>query len=121
MAGVRNIDHREESASVAVLEAQAAKYGELGKKITVHQSRIVEVGDNLKELMGPAYNDTQVLQTTSNSKSYPTILYIADLDSDIDKVLAALERARQMSQDKGEEEQIIRNGYDCSSLSAHLY
>lgn len=63
-----NIDHAEENAEVEVLLSQATKQAEIGKKISAAVNKIQDSTNRLQDLVGPAYNDTQVLQVMNKSK-----------------------------------------------------
>lgn len=63
----RSAEHAEESAHVEVLEAQAKRHGELGKKIEATLHKVKDCGKNLEVAVAPVYSDTQELQTINNS------------------------------------------------------
>lgn len=68
MVGARSTEYAEERAEVELLEAQAKKHKEIGKKMQACLGRIEAIGSSLEEAVGPGYSDTQNLQVTSNSK-----------------------------------------------------
>ena len=68
VASQRTAALAEESAEVELLYAQAQKFSEINKKLAASQSRVINLGQSLKEALGPLYNDTQHLQTVAESK-----------------------------------------------------
>ena len=74
MVGTRNVVFAEESAEVELLRAQAEKQKDFNKRLLATLGRVSELGNSLKLELGPVYNDTQSLQTVTDSMrkySYP--------------------------------------------------
>ena len=67
MIGTRNVVLAEESAEVELLRAQAEKQKDFNKRLLVTLGRVSELGNSLKLELGPVYNDTQSLQTVTDS------------------------------------------------------
>jgi hypothetical protein len=57
----------EEAAEVEVLFAQAKKHEEIGRKIRSVLTKIENTGADLESAVGPAYSDTQIIQTMNAS------------------------------------------------------
>ena len=97
MGAQKNNAYAEESAEVEVLYADLEKLNALTKKIQGSLSRLETSGNVVKDAIGPIYGNTQALQVTN---------------SNIDKVNDAIERIRRPLDVKGQEESIIRAGYE---------
>lgn len=97
MGAQKNIAYAEESAEVEVLYADLEKLNALTKRIQGSLSRLETSGNVVKDAIGPIYGNTQALQVTSTN---------------IDKVNDAIERIRRPLDVKGQEESIIRAGYE---------
>ncbi|KAI9826006.1 MAG: hypothetical protein M1819_007461 [Sarea resinae] len=95
MVGPRNAAYAEESAEVEVLFANMEKLKGLTKKIQGSLTRLETSGRNVQEAIGPIYGSTQRLQT---------------VNSNIDRICAAIEEIRQPLDLSGKEEKIIRAG-----------
>ena len=67
MVGTRNFAFAEESAEVELLHAQAEKQRDFNKRLLGTLGRVSELGNSLKLELGPVYNDTQSLQTVTDS------------------------------------------------------
>ncbi|CEJ53800.1 Putative Exocyst component protein [Penicillium brasilianum] len=105
MVAPRNTAFAEESAEVEVLYANLEKLNRLTKKIQGSLVRLETSGKVVKEAIGPIYSNTQSLQITN---------------SNIDKVIDAIDRLRQPLDTKSREEGIIRAGPQNSGLSQYL-
>lgn len=96
MVGTKNTAYAEESAEVEVLYANLDKLKVLTKKIQGSLDRLETSGKVVKEAIGPIYSNTQSLQITN---------------SNIDRVIEAIDKLRKPLDAKGREEGIIRAGY----------
>jgi exocyst complex protein 7 len=96
MVAPRNTAYAEESAEVEVLYANLEKLNRLTKKIQGSMVRLETSGKVVKEAIGPIYSNTQSLQITNTN---------------IDKVIDAIDRLRQPLDAKSREEGVIRAGY----------
>lgn len=67
MVQTRNAAFAEESAEVEVLFAEAAKFGNISKRIKASLGRLDSGAQIIKDAMGPVYSNTQDLQTTNGS------------------------------------------------------
>ena len=105
MTGPKNAAFAEESAEVEVLLASLAKTKDLTKRITSSLNRLDASGKIVRDAIGPIYQNTQQLQTTSRN---------------IDKVNEAIEKLRQPLDARGREEDIIRAGPKASGLQQYL-
>ena len=105
MTGPKNAAFAEESAEVEVLLASLAKTKDLTKRIASSLSRLDASGKIVRDAIGPIYQNTQQLQTTSRN---------------IDKVNEAIEKLRQPLDARGREEDIIRAGPKASGLQQYL-
>ena len=101
----RNKEHAEESAEVEVLLAQARKHDELGRKIKASMARITDIGSSLQAAVGPVYNDTQYLQTTTQNA---------------DRMLQAINKMQTPLEGKADEEKIVREGPERVGLPNYL-
>lgn len=95
MVAPRNTAYAEESAEVEVLYANLDKLNRLTKKIQGSLVRLETGGKVVKEAIGPIYSNTQSLQITN---------------SNIDRVIEAIDRLRQPLDAKRGEEDVIRSG-----------
>lgn len=95
MVAPRNTAFAEESAEVEVLYANLDKLNILTKKIQGSLVRLETGGNVVKHAIGPIYSNTQSLQITN---------------SNIDRVIEAIERLRQPLDAKRGEEDVIRSG-----------
>lgn len=95
MVGTRNTAYAEESAEVEVLYANLDKLKVLTKKIRGSMDRLETSGRVVSDAIGPIYGNTQSLQITN---------------SNIDRVIEAIDKLRKPLDAKGDEEGIIRAG-----------
>jgi exocyst complex component 7 len=95
MVGTKNTTYAEESAEVEVLYANLDKLKVLTKKIQGSLDRLETSGKVVKDAIGPIYSNTQSLQITN---------------SNIDRVIEAIDKLRKPLDAKGKEEGIIRAG-----------
>lgn len=95
MVGPKNTTYAEESAEVEVLYANLDKLKILTKKIQGSLDRLETSGKVVKDAIGPIYSNTQTLQITN---------------SNIDRVIEAIDKLRKPLDAKGKEEGIIRAG-----------
>ncbi|RDW90438.1 EXO70 family protein [Aspergillus mulundensis] len=105
MVAPRNTAFAEDSAEVEVLYANLEKLKLLTKKIQGSLVRLETGGNVVKHAIGPIYSNTQSLQITN---------------SNIDRVVEAIERLRQPLDAKNREEGIIRAGPQMDDLSQYL-
>lgn len=110
MAKSRNAVFAEEKAEVEVLHAQAAKHGEMGRKLAALQARLQGGGRNVQDSIGPIHNNTREHQTVGSSMLPPHASLIKSDSADIDKILTYTDHMLEPGQDKGKEERIIRSG-----------
>ncbi|KAI9639952.1 exocyst complex component exo70 [Ciborinia camelliae] len=103
--GGRRAADEEARAEVDVLKSRLEKTGQLTKKIQASLGRLDATGKGVQEAIGPIYGNTQKLQI---------------LGQNIDGVLAAIDRVRQPSDLKSNEEEIIRKGPEAVGLGAYL-
>ncbi|KAH6673789.1 Cullin repeat-like-containing domain protein [Halenospora varia] len=103
--GTRQAADEEARAEVEVLNSRLEKTSQLTKKIQASLSRLESSGKSVQEAVGPLYGNTRNLQT---------------LGTNIDQILSAIERIRQPSDIKSNEEEIIRKGPEKAGLAAFL-
>ncbi|TVY18580.1 Exocyst complex protein exo70 [Lachnellula arida] len=103
--GSRQAADEEARAEVEVLNSRLEKTSQLTKKIQASLSRLESSGKSVQEAVGPLYGNTQKLQT---------------LGTNIDGVINAIQRIRQPSEIKSNEEDIIRKGPEKAGLAAFL-
>ncbi|TVY91931.1 Exocyst complex protein [Lachnellula willkommii] len=103
--GSRQAADEEARAEVEVLNSRLEKTSQLTKKIQASLSRLESSGRSVQEAVGPLYGNTQKLQT---------------LGTNIDGVINAIQRIRQPSEIKSNEEDIIRKGPEKAGLAAFL-
>jgi len=94
MAAVRRAAFAEEAAEVEVLHANLEKMKSLSKKIQGSMSRLEVSGRTVQEAIGPVYGNTQRLQVMNNN---------------VDKMLEAIERAREPMDMSKKEERILKS------------
>ncbi|RDW79646.1 hypothetical protein BP6252_04284 [Coleophoma cylindrospora] len=95
----------EARAEVEVLNSRLEKTSQLTKKIQASLSRLESSGKSVQEAVGPILGNTRKLQV---------------LGSNIDGIIGAIDRVRQPSDIKNNEEDIIRSGPDKAGLAAFL-
>ena len=95
----------EARAEVDVLNSRLEKTTQLTKKIQACLGRLEATGKSVREVAGPLNGETRKLQI---------------LGSNIDAVIAAIERLRQPVDSKNDEEQIIQMGPDKAGLPNYL-
>ena len=95
----------EERAEVEVLNAQAKKHDELGRKIAASLARLQGIGSDLQAAVGPVYSDTQTLQTTTQNA---------------DRMLDAITKMQSPLEGRAEEEKLIRDGPGQVGLQNYL-
>ncbi|KAL1972676.1 hypothetical protein VTN31DRAFT_7090 [Thermomyces dupontii] len=105
MVGTRNTAYAEESAEVEVLYANLDKLKVLTKKIRGSMDRLETSGRVVSDAIGPIYGNTQSLQITN---------------SNIDRVIEAIDKLRKPLDAKGDEEGIIRAGPQNAGLPQYL-
>ncbi|CAG8949268.1 hypothetical protein HYFRA_00004893 [Hymenoscyphus fraxineus] len=103
--GSRQAADEEARAEVEVLNSRLEKTSQLTKKIQASLARLESSGKSVQDAVGPLYGNTQKLQV---------------LGTNIDQVLSAIDRIRQPSDIKSNEEEIIRKGPDKVGLSIFL-
>lgn len=101
----RHAADEEARAEVDVLTSRLEKTAQLTKKIQASLTRLETSGRSVQEAIGPIYGNTQKLQV---------------LGKNIDSVLGAIEKIRQPSDIKSNEEEVIRSGPDGCGLSSYL-
>ncbi|GAB7337041.1 hypothetical protein MBLNU457_g2451t1 [Dothideomycetes sp. NU457] len=94
MVAIRKTAFAEESAEVEVLYANLDKMKSLTKKIQASMDRLETSGRTVQDAIGPVYGNTQKLQTTN---------------SNIDRVITAIERIREPLDMRNKEERIIKS------------
>ncbi|TVY40057.1 Exocyst complex protein [Lachnellula occidentalis] len=103
--GSRQAADEEARAEVEVLNSRLEKTSQLTKKIQASLSRLESSGRSVQEAVGPLYGNTQKLQT---------------LGTNIDGVITAIQKIRQPSDIKSNEEDVIRKGPEKAGLAAFL-
>ncbi|EON63718.1 hypothetical protein W97_02946 [Coniosporium apollinis CBS 100218] len=95
MVAPRKAAYAEESAEVEVLLANMEKLKGLTKKIQGSLNRLEMSGKSVQDAIGPIYGNTQRLQTTN---------------SNVDRIIEAIDRIREPLDQRNREERIIRAG-----------
>ncbi|OCK84319.1 hypothetical protein K432DRAFT_440188 [Lepidopterella palustris CBS 459.81] len=95
MVAPRKAVFAEESAEVEVLFANMEKLKNLTKKIQGSLNRLEISGKSVQDAIGPIYGNTQKLQTTN---------------SNIDRIIEAIDRIREPLDQRSREERILRAG-----------
>ncbi|KAI6244471.1 Exocyst complex protein exo70 [Erysiphe necator] len=95
MVKPRQIVEEEMRAEVEVLDSRLEKTRLLNKKLATSLARLEANGLSVQEAIGPIYSDARKIQV---------------LGMNLDAVLNAIERIRQPSDIKSNEEDIIRRG-----------
>ncbi|KAF8859069.1 hypothetical protein BDZ45DRAFT_704439 [Acephala macrosclerotiorum] len=103
--GTRQAADEEARAEVEVLNSRLEKTRILNTKLSACLGRLETSGKSVQEAIGPLYGNTQKLQV---------------LGTNIDGVISAIERIRQPSDIKSNEEDIIRQGPDKAGLASFL-
>ncbi|CZR62300.1 probable exocyst complex protein EXO70 [Phialocephala subalpina] len=103
--GTRQAADEEARAEVEVLNSRLEKTRILNTKLSACLGRLETSGKSVQEAIGPLYGNTQKLQV---------------LGTNIDGVISAIERIRQPSDIKSNEEDIIRKGPDKAGLASFL-
>ncbi|KAF2456077.1 Cullin repeat-like-containing domain protein [Lineolata rhizophorae] len=103
MVAPRKTAFAEESAEVEVLFANMEKLKGLTKKIQGSLNRLETSGKTVEDAIGPIYGNTQRLQTTN---------------SNVDKIIDAIDRIRAPVDQRNREERIIRAGYVVFRISS---
>ncbi|KAH8803207.1 Cullin repeat-like-containing domain protein [Xylogone sp. PMI_703] len=101
----RHTADEEARAEVEVLNSRLEKTNQLTKKIQASLARLESTGKSVQDAIGPIYGHTQKLQT---------------LGTNIEGILAAIDKVRQPSDIKNNEEDIIKAGPVKAGLSAFL-
>lgn len=105
MAPARHAAYAEESAEVEVLYANLEKMKSLSKKIQGSMSRLDVSGKVVQDAIGPIYGNTQRLQATTTN---------------VDRVMEAIEKARQPLDMRNREEQVLRDRPDRVGLGQYI-
>jgi exocyst complex protein 7 len=105
MVGVRKAALLEESAEVEVLFANMEKMKIITKKIQGSVNRLDASGKAVQEAIGPIYGNTQKLQIANTN---------------IDRVIEAIERLRAPREESAKEERIIRAGPGRGDLDGYI-
>jgi len=103
--GSRQAADEEARAEVEVLNSRLEKTRILNTKLAASLSRLEGSGKRVQDAIGPLYGNTQRLQV---------------LGTNIDGIISAIERIRQPSDIKSNEEDIIRKGPEKAGLAAFL-
>lgn len=101
----RKVAFAEESAEVEVLYANLDRLKGLTKKIQASMGRLETSGKTVQESSGSAYGDTHKLQTTN---------------SNIDRVIAAIDRMREPIDMHSREERIIKSAPQRAGLPEYM-
>ena len=120
-----NVSHNaldeEARAEVDVLNSRLDKTTQLTKKIQACLGRLDATGQSVREVAGPLNGETRRLQVLGSSELPPRLPPRWSLtQTDVDSVIAAIDRLRQPADSKDDEEQIIRAGPEKAGLSAYL-
>lgn len=105
MPARRGAAFAEEAAEVEVLQANLEKLKSLSKKIQGSMSRLEVSGRTVQDAIGPVYGNTQRLQT---------------MNTNVDRVLEAIERAREPLDMTKREERILRSRPDQVGLGDYI-
>ena len=105
MPARRGAAFAEEAAEVEVLQANLEKLKSLSKKIQGSLSRLEVSGRTVQDAIGPVYGNTQRLQT---------------MNTNVDRVLEAIERAREPLDMTKREERILRSRPDRVGLADYI-
>ena len=105
MSRRREPQFAEERAEVEVLFAEAAKSENLSRRIKASMARLESGAHVVKEAIGPVFTNTQELQTVNRN---------------VDNILDFVDKLLAVSDDKGHEEQVIRDGPDTVGLTEYL-
>ncbi|EME47115.1 hypothetical protein DOTSEDRAFT_69174 [Dothistroma septosporum NZE10] len=105
MVAQRQAQYAEEFAEVEVLFASLDKMKSVSKKIQGSMTRLNETGRTVQEAIGPIYGNTQRLQTQNTN---------------IDRVLSAIEKVKQPLDMRNKEERILRSRPDRVGLSEYI-
>jgi exocyst complex protein 7 len=105
MAGPKRAAFAEESAEVEVLYANLTKMKSLTKKIQSSMSRLETSGKTVQDAIGPIYGNTQRLQTTNTN---------------IDRVIMAIDRIREPLDMRNREEQLLRSTPQAVGLTEYI-
>jgi exocyst complex protein 7 len=101
----RHVADEEARAEVDVLTSRLDKTAALTKKIQASLTRLETSGKSVQEAIGPIHGTTQRLQVMGRN---------------IDNVLAAIDKIRQPSDIRNNEESIIRGGVEAAGLQSYL-
>jgi len=105
MVALKKAVYAEEAAEVEVLSANLEKMKSLTKKIGGSLGRLEESGRTMQEAMGPVYGNTQKLQT---------------MNTNIDNILAAIDRMKEPMNLRDREDRIIRSRPDRVGLQEYM-
>lgn len=105
MVRPRQAAEEEMRAEVEVLDSRLEQTRLLNKKLAASLARLETNGQSVQEAIGPIYGDAQKIQI---------------LGMNLDAVLNAIEKIRQPSGIKSNEEDIIRRGPEQAGLSSYL-
>ncbi|KAK5001810.1 exocyst complex component exo70, partial [Cryomyces antarcticus] len=97
--------YAEESAEVEVLFANLEKLKGLTKKIQSSMMRLETSGKTVSDAIGPIHGQTQRLQTTN---------------SNIDSIIAAIDRIREPLDQRNKEERILRSSPQKVGLTEYI-
>ena len=116
----------EARAEVEVLNSRLEKTAQLTKKIQASLNRLETSGKSLADAIKPIAGSTQRLQVFERSTGasfcplHPRKCVANSSFADIDNLLSAIDKVRQPSDIKNNEEDIIRKGPDGGRLNAFL-
>lgn len=105
MVAPRRAAFAEEAAEVEVLYANLEKMKSLTKKIQGSMARLDISGRTVQEAIGPVFGNTQRLQTTT---------------ANVDRILAAIDKAKQPLDMRNKEERIIRSRPEVVGLTDYI-
>jgi exocyst complex protein 7 len=105
MVAHRHAAFAEEAAEVEVLYAGLDKMKSVTKKIQSSMARLDETGRTVQDAIGPIYGNTQRLQAQNTN---------------IDKILAAIERVKQPLDMRDKEERILRDKPERVGLTEYI-
>ncbi|KAF1823867.1 uncharacterized protein K489DRAFT_379871 [Dissoconium aciculare CBS 342.82] len=105
MSAHRHAAFAEEAAEVEVLYASLDKMKSVTKKIQGSMARLDETGRTVQDAIGPIYGNTQRLQAQNTN---------------IDRILAAIERVKQPLDMRGKEERILRDKPERVGLAEYI-
>lgn len=119
----RRAADEEARAEVEVLTSRLERTAQLTKKIQASLSRLESSGRSVQEAIGPIHNNVQKLQILGSSMGRSSDLLKPSLTGspDIDSIIGAIDRIKEPSDIRSNEEDIIRAGYTDHVPSLYIF